>query len=152
MAASVDEQGYSLEKRSSRSISFKRRFLPTAGKVIGLVIFPIGILVWPFYRQEESFTAFFNENPAGGSVVTVEGPVRPKLQSTLNEIREMRHVDAELRTNGALANGNGSTADDCAELEDELERIYAQPRRAPRVPRLEGPRLADPRLSTSRRR
>jgi hypothetical protein len=153
---------YELQSRTSRSLSFKRRYLSNMGKLIGLLIFPIGILVWLFYRQDETFNFAASEDEEGGTMASVTGSVHSKLQSSLNELAEMRKIDAELKDvvgaaanddglaaengtgsgpeerngNGAVpaldlepvnGNGNGSNGSngsDCAEMDDELQRIY----------------------------
>jgi hypothetical protein len=156
----IQEYKYELDKRTARSLSFKRRYLSTMGKLIGLLIFPIGILVWLFYRQDETFSFLATENEEeGGTTASVRGSVHSKLQSSFAELAEMRKIDAELKHvigaasengNGSQAavvdgngsepqavdgngsdpesqavNGNGSRSHECAEMDDELQRIYA---------------------------
>ena len=136
----IQELKYELQSRTARSLSFKRRYLSNMGKLIGLLIFPIGILVWLFYRQDETFNFAASEDEEGATMVSVTGSVHSKLQSSLNELAEMRKIDAELKDvvtaangngNGAAreleavnANGNGANGNDCAEMDEELQRIY----------------------------
>ena len=149
----IQEHKYELQSRTARSLSFKRRYLSNMGKLIGLLIFPIGILVWLFYRQEETFNFAASEDEQGATIVSVTGSVHSKLQSSLSELAEMRRIDAELKdVVGAAANGNGSVdgngsapeavesngsapdariatgnasnGNDSAEMDEELQRIY----------------------------
>ena len=163
----IQELKYELQSRTARSLSFKRRYLSNMGKLIGLLIFPIGILVWLFYRQEETFNFAASEDEESATIVSITGSVHSKLQSSLNELAEMRKIDAELKdvvgaaadSNGLAAdngnepaaengngsepvavngngaapeleveavngNGNGSNGSDCAEMDEELQRIY----------------------------
>jgi hypothetical protein len=138
----IKELKYDLESRTSTSLSFKRRYLSNMGKLIGLLIFPIGILVWLFYRQEETFSFRSSEDEEGQTLVSVSGSVHSKLESSLSELAEMRKIDAELKDvviaangngngavleaengNGEVVNGNGSNGG-TAEMDEELQRIY----------------------------
>jgi len=108
----IQECKYELQSRTSTSLSFKRRYLSNMGKLIGLLIFPIGILVWLFYRQEETFSFRSSDDEEGRTLVSISGSVHSKLESSFNELAEMRKIDAELRdVVDASANSNGVAAE-----------------------------------------
>jgi hypothetical protein len=60
------------------------------------------------FRRDQRFTVTVTAGKAGGSIVKVEGSVRRKLESAFGESGDR----------------NGSKADDLAEMQDELRRVY----------------------------
>ena len=60
------------------------------------------------FRRNQRFTITVTPGKAGGSIVKVEGSVRRKLESAFGESGDR----------------NASKADDLAEMEDELRRVY----------------------------
>src|SRR5262245_2328900 len=108
----IDDLGHRLDRRTSTQVSFTRR------RLLG---------------RNDSFGVLVLEDPEGGSHVSVQGTVRPKLHSTLSEIAQMRKVDAELGKTPSIdevpetaveANGDGDG--ELTEMEEELQRIYVQ--------------------------
>jgi hypothetical protein len=133
-AAAVEESGFEVSSQTPRSVTYERRHLSAMGFVIGLLIFPFGILVWLFYRQDESFGVTARPEE-GGSVVSVQGEMPAKLSSSLAELATARRVDHELGRGPVRGEGEGrrpgpnATAPrlpDTTEMEAELEQIYAQ--------------------------
>jgi hypothetical protein len=95
-SAAIEKQRYKVTDQSSRSVTYKRRYLSAMGFVIGLLVFPVGILVWIFYRQEESFTVAAMADD-DGTLISVQGEMHPKLRSTLAELSQMRNAEVEAR-------------------------------------------------------
>jgi hypothetical protein len=77
LSSVIEKKGYKISDISSRSITYARKF------------------TWP----KESFTVTASESD-DGSVVSVQGKVRPKLRSSLRELAEMRKTDFELESQG----------------------------------------------------
>jgi hypothetical protein len=92
----IEKQRYKVTDQSQRSVTYKRRYLSPLGFVIGLLIFPVGILVWIFYRQDESFTVVALADN-GGSMISIQGEMRPKLRSAFGELAQMRNAEVEAR-------------------------------------------------------
>jgi hypothetical protein len=95
-SAAIEKQRYKVTDQSQRSVTYKRRYLSPLGFVIGLLIFPVGILVWIFYRQDESFTVVALADN-GGSMISIQGEMRPKLRSAFGELAQMRNAEVEAR-------------------------------------------------------
>jgi hypothetical protein len=136
----IGEGGFQQSGRTASSTTYTRRRLGPWGFVAGLLTFPFGILIWIFYRRDESFSV--SAQPMeDGSLVRVRGEMPAGLAATMAELATARRMDHEL----GRAGGKATTPDrppeperaadpsitrrggpDHSEMAAELERIYVE--------------------------
>jgi hypothetical protein len=64
-----ERRGYQLEAQSAEGLKLTHRYLSFWGALGGLLIFPIGILIWIFIRREELVTFSFSRESDGTRVL-----------------------------------------------------------------------------------
>jgi hypothetical protein len=62
-------RGYQLDSQSADGLKLTHRYLSIWGAFGGLLIFPLGILVWIFVRREEIVTFSFSRESEGTRVL-----------------------------------------------------------------------------------
>ena len=83
--SSLARAGYKLTTQSGALQAYTRRYTPGIAVVLGILTFPIGILLWLFWRREEAFTMEWAPY-GGGSLVTVRGEAPPNVRATFEAI------------------------------------------------------------------
>ncbi len=71
--------GYRVTAQSPQSVTMERRYLPGWGVVVGILTFPIGILIWAVYRRSATLTFSFVPDGQGTRVV-ITGEGEPNLR------------------------------------------------------------------------
>jgi hypothetical protein len=72
-------RGYQLESQGAEGLKLTHRYLSFWGALGGLLIFPVGILVWVFIRREELVTFSFSRASDGTRVLIRPRSPRPDV-------------------------------------------------------------------------
>lgn len=73
VASSLHVADYKLVEQTPARVAFLHRYLPGIGVIVGLLTFPLGILIWAFYRREDRLSFTVLDGEAGCCRVLVAG-------------------------------------------------------------------------------
>jgi hypothetical protein len=94
-------QGFKPAAQTDRAITYVGRYLTVPRFLLGLVVFPFGILIWLFAKKDQGLTVTF-EPTASGSLWTISGEAITRVRQMFLRSGFQPQKDKAPHSSGAI--------------------------------------------------